>query len=400
MSSSILVINCGSSSLKFALIDTTTQHASLTGLAEKLGLDDAQITFKHQGEKTVQTLAEGNHAAAMRAILAQLQGRGLFDSVQAIGHRVVHGGERFKASTLIDDEVIAAIEDCARLAPLHNPAHVLGIRTAIACFPGLPQVAVFDTAFHQSMPQRAYLYPVPMALYREHGVRRYGFHGTSYRFVSAEAARMLGKPLEETALVCAHLGNGASAAAILGGKSVDTTMGLTPLEGLVMGTRSGDVDPGLFGYLASELKLDVNAITELLNKQSGLLGLSELSSDCRELEDAALAGDGAAQLALEVFSYRLAKQIAALTVALGRLDAVLFTGGIGENSSYLRERVVKLLGFLGLRLDTDANDRCVRGQAGCITAPGSVPALVINTNEELMIALDTAALATPAALTR
>ncbi|WP_024302354.1 acetate/propionate family kinase [Pseudogulbenkiania sp. MAI-1] len=392
MSSSILVINCGSSSLKFALIDTVTQHTSLTGLAEKLGLADAQITFKYQGGKAVQTLAAGTHAAAMHAILGQLQELGLFDSVRAIGHRVVHGGERFKASTRIDDEVIAAIEDCARLAPLHNPANLLGIHTALESFPGLPQVAVFDTAFHQSMPERAYLYAVPMALYREHGVRRYGFHGTSYRFVSGEAARMLGKPLEDTAFVCAHLGNGASAAAILGGQGMDTTMGLTPLEGLVMGTRSGDIDPGLFGYLAGALKLDVNGVTELLNKQSGLLGLSELSSDCRELEDAAQAGNPSAILALEVFSYRLAKQIAALTVALGRLDAVLFTGGIGENSSYLRERVIKLLGFLGLQLDADANQRCIRGQAGCITTDGSVPALVINTNEELMIALDTAAL--------
>ncbi len=393
MKSRILVINCGSSSLKFALIDTASGDAVLTGLAEKLGLAEGVISFKHESGKDSQPLTEASHDAAMHAIISRLRSLDLLDSVKAVGHRVVHGGEHFKASALIDDTVIAEIEKCAKLAPLHNPAHLLGIRTAVQQFPGLPQVAVFDTAFHQSMPEQAYLYAVPMSLYRDHGVRRYGFHGTSYRYVSAEAARMLGKPLAETAVVCAHLGNGASAAAILGGKSVDTTMGLTPLEGLVMGTRSGDIDPGVFGYLASELKLDVNGVTDLLNKQSGLLGLSEISSDCRELEDAALAGDAAAILALEVFSYRLAKHIAALTVALGRLDALLFTGGIGENSSYLRARVMKQLGFLGLKLDEAANNAFIRGKAGRISATDSVPALVINTNEELMIAQDTAALA-------
>ncbi|WP_293764791.1 acetate kinase [uncultured Aquitalea sp.] len=393
MKSRILVINCGSSSLKFALIDTASGDAVLTGLAEKLGLAEGVISFKHESGKDSQPLTEASHDAAMHAIISRLRSLDLLDSVKAVGHRVVHGGEHFKASALIDDTVVAEIEKCAKLAPLHNPAHLLGIRTAVQQFPGLPQVAVFDTAFHQSMPEQAYLYAVPMSLYRDHGVRRYGFHGTSYRYVSAEAARMLGKPLAETAVVCAHLGNGASAAAILGGKSVDTTMGLTPLEGLVMGTRSGDIDPGVFGYLASELKLDVNGVTDLLNKQSGLLGLSEISSDCRELEDAALAGDAAAILALEVFSYRLAKHIAALTVALGRLDALLFTGGIGENSSYLRARVMKQLGFLGLKLDEAANNAFIRGKAGRISATDSVPALVINTNEELMIAQDTATLA-------
>ncbi|KJV26513.1 acetate kinase [Aquitalea magnusonii] len=393
MKSSILVINCGSSSLKFALIDTASHQAILTGLAEKLGLEQGQISFKHAGQKDSQTLSEANHAAAMHAIIARLRELDLLDSVKAVGHRVVHGGEHFKASAVIDDTVIAEIEKCAKLAPLHNPAHLLGIRTAMQQFPGLTQVAVFDTAFHQSMPQQAYLYAVPMQLYREHGVRRYGFHGTSYRFVTGEAARLLDKPLEDTAFVCAHLGNGASAAAIKGGKSVDTTMGLTPLEGLVMGTRSGDIDPGIFGYLASELGLDVNGVTDLLNKKSGLLGLSEQSSDCRELEDAAMAGKPEAILALDIFSYRLAKHIAALTVALGRLDGVLFTGGIGENSSYLRARVIKQLGFLGLQLDEAANEQCIRGKAGRITTADSVPALVINTDEELMIALDTAQLA-------
>ncbi|MDC7704304.1 acetate kinase [Vogesella indigofera] len=397
MTNHTLVINCGSSSLKFALIDAASQRTTVTGIAEKLGLADACISFKQDGKKVELTLAQGDHAGAMKAILSYFDERELTGSVIAIGHRVVHGGETFKQSTLIDDSVIAAIEDCARLAPLHNPAHLLGIRTAMACFPGLPQVAVFDTAFHQSMPEQAYLYAVPMALYREHGVRRYGFHGTSHRFVTAEAAAMLGKPLAESAFVCAHLGNGASVAAVLNGKSVDTSMGLTPLEGLVMGTRCGDIDPGIFGYLAAELNTDIQGVTDILNKQSGLLGLSELSSDCRELEDAAAAGHTGAQIALEVFAYRLAKQIAAMTVALGRLDALLFTGGIGENSPLLRAKVIKLLGFLGLALDPAANDATFRGKAGRITRDGGTPALVINTNEELMIALDTAVLCEPAA---
>ena len=397
MTNHTLVINCGSSSLKFALIDAASQRTTVTGIAEKLGLADACISFKQDGKKVELTLAQGDHAGAMKAILSYFDERELTGSVTAIGHRVVHGGETFKQSTLIDDSVIAAIEDCARLAPLHNPAHLLGIRTAMACFPGLPQVAVFDTAFHQSMPEQAYLYAVPMALYREHGVRRYGFHGTSHRYVTAEAAAMLGKPLAESAFVCAHLGNGASVAAVLNGKSVDTSMGLTPLEGLVMGTRCGDIDPGIFGYLAAELNTDIQGVTDILNKQSGLLGLSELSSDCRELEDAAAAGHTGAQIALEVFAYRLSKQIAAMTVALGRLDALLFTGGIGENSPLLRAKVIKLLGFLGLALDPAANDATFRGKAGRITRDGSTPALVINTNEELMIALDTAVLCEPAA---
>jgi acetate kinase len=253
-------------------------------------------------------------------------------------------------------------------------------------------VAVFDTAFHQTMPQHAYLYAVPMALYREHGVRRYGFHGTSHRFVAAEAAQMAGISLDNSAIVSAHLGNGASVAAILNGQSVDTSMGLTPLEGLVMGTRSGDIDPGLFGYLASALNTDVDGVTALLNKQSGLLGLSELSSDCRELEEAATNGHPGAIIAMEVFCYRLAKQIAAMVVALGRIDVLLFTGGIGENSPFVRANVLNKLAFLGFQLDDAANEAAFRGKAGRISRADSKAAVVVNTNEELMIALDTAAL--------
>jgi len=392
MKKDILVINCGSSSIKFAVIDPSTRASPLTGLAEKLGLPDAFITFKHGQDKIEQALPDGDHAAAMKAIIHQLAALGLFEQVVAVGHRIVHGGEHFKSSTLIDDKVIAAIGDCCKLAPLHNPGHLLGIHGAMASFPDLPQTVVFDTAFHQTMPERAFLYAIPMALYREQRVRRYGFHGTSHRYVSQEAAKTLGLPLESSCFITAHLGNGASACAVKNGQSIDTTMGLTPLEGLVMGTRCGDIDPSIFGYLASSLYMDIQTITDLLNKKSGLLGLSELSNDCRELEIAAGQGHVGAKLALEIFCYRLAKHIASLVVPLGRLDALIFTGGIGENSVGVRQRVMEQLSFLGLKIDTEANPLRVRGQGGLISAPGSTPALVVNTNEELMIALDTAKL--------
>ena len=404
MDSCILVINCGSSSLKFALIDPLTRQEVLSGLAEKLGIAGSQITFKEgptprrsykqPGEKDVQALPEkAAHADAMHAIIERLSHDDLLDHVKAVGHRVVHGGEVFKSTVILTDEVLAEVEKCSKLAPLHNPANLIGIKVAQENFPGLPQVGVFDTSFHQTMPDYAYLYAVPMSLYRDHGVRRYGFHGTSYRYITSKVAGVLGKPIEDIAFVCAHLGNGASATAILGGKSVDTTMGLTPLEGTVMGTRSGDIDPGIIGYLASELSLDVAGVMDILNKKSGLLGLSELSNDCRELQEAAAAGNKAAELALDVFAYRLAKHIAALTVGLGRLDALVLTGGIGENSSYVRAKVLNRLRFLGLEIDEEANQRCTRGTAGCITKEGATPALVINTDEELMIAMDTAAMA-------
>lgn len=387
--SSILVLNCGSSSIKFALIDPSTQQAILTGLAEKLGLEDACVTFKQDGQKLTQPVNPTDHAGAMKGIISELNARKLLDQVIAVGHRVVHGGEKFKQSTIINDEVIKSIEECSKLAPLHNPANLLGIQAAIKCFPSLPQVAVFDTSFHQTMPEHAYLYALPMSLYRDHSLRRYGFHGTSYRFVSQEAARMLEKPLEDTAMIIAHLGNGASISAVLGGKSVDTSMGLTPLEGLVMGTRSGDMDPGIISFLAHNQKMDVDAIDNLLNKKSGLLGISELSNDCREIEEGVEKGHKGAIIAQDIFCYRLAKYIAAYTVPLGRLDAVVFTGGIGENANGIRENVISQLGLLGLSLDKAANDRCVRGVTGRIDRGTGPAVLVVATNEELMIALDT-----------
>jgi acetate kinase len=389
----VLVINCGSSSLKFALINTANEEEILSGLAEKLGGAGACVTIKHDGAKIPSDLAGGAHAEALRHIIAYLDEKGLRTSVGAVGHRVVHGGEAFTQSVKITPEVLKAIEAVSHLAPLHNPANLVGIRAAMECFPDLAQVAVFDTAFHQSIPKEAYLYAVPMKWYREYGVRRYGFHGTSHRYVSEEASRVLSLPLDHSAFICAHLGNGASATAVLNGKSVDTTMGLTPLEGLVMGTRSGDVDPGLLPFIGDIAKMDLQQINNALNKESGLLGLSELSNDCRELEQAKAAGHEGATTALDVFVFRLARYIGALAMSLPRIDALIFTGGIGENSATIRAMVADRLGVLGFALDPQANAEKVRGEAGVISKKGTTPMLVINTNEELMIALDTAALA-------
>ena len=326
--------------------------------------------------------------------MAELEARKLDKRIGAVGHRVVHGGERFKESCLIDDEVIKGIEECIMLAPLHNPAHLLGIRAAMSIFSHVPHAVVFDTAFHQSMPEHAYTYAVPRELYRKYGLRRYGAHGTSYRFVAAEAARLLGRSEEGLRLVIAHLGNGASIAASNSGKCRDTSMGLTPLEGLVMGTRSGDIDANVFPFLHNNAGLNIEQITDLLHKQSGLLGISELSNDCREIEEAAGKGHEGAKLALEVFAYRLAKYVASMSVAAGGLDALVFTGGIGENSDTIRSKTIGYLGFLGLTVDEKANLAARFGEGGIISQAGSTPlAMVIPTNEELMIAQDTAHLA-------
>ena len=323
----------------------------------------------------------------------KLKAMGLESQIAAIGHRVVSGGELYSDSVLIDDNVIAAIEKCIPLAPLHNPANLLGIYAAQNIFKGLPNVAVFDTAFHQTMPEHAYIYAVPRRLYRELGLRRYGFHGTSYRFVATEAARFLGKDINDSRFVVAHLGNGASVAAIRNGKSVDTSMGITPLEGLVMGTRAGDIDASVYEFLADNLNLSVKEVTNLLNKQSGLLGISELSSDCRTIEEEAIKGHEGAKLALEIFSYRLAKYVASMVVAAGGIDALVFTGGIGENSDIIRAKVLNYCSFLGFEVDEQANLAARFGKDGIITtADSKVPSVVIPTNEELMIAQDTARL--------
>ena len=394
MSKLILVLNCGSSSLKGAVLNSENGDVLLSCLGEKLNLADAYITFKVNGQKErVDLSATPNHTGAVGAMLEKLKAMGLDSQIGAIGHRVVSGGEEYSESVLIDDSVMAAIEKCIPLAPLHNPANLLGIRAAQDIFKGLPNVAVFDTAFHQTMPEHAYMYAIPRKFYRDLGVRRYGFHGTSYRFVAEEAANVLGADKNNLKLVIAHLGNGASITAVRNGKSMDTSMGLTPLEGLVMGTRSGDVDPSIFSFLADNLKLSTQKITDILNKESGLMGISELSSDCRVIEEESLNGHEGAVLALEMFSYRLAKYVASMAVAAGGLDALVFTGGIGENSDIIREKVLNYCAFLGFSVDKEANTAARFGKAGVITAAGSkVKAVVIPTNEELMIAQDTARL--------
>ena len=384
-----LVLNCGSSSLKFALLDPDTRELQLSGLAERLGTDGASLRLDREGERRTLDLEGGAHAAALERLLAELADLGLPGGVAAVGHRVVHGGERFSAPALITPEVMEAIRACVPLAPLHNPANIAGIEAAQAAFPDVPQVAVFDTAFHQTMPPVAYRYAVPEAWYRQYGVRRYGFHGTSHAYVAQEAAGMLGRPLEDLRLVTAHLGNGSSVCAVAGGRSVDTSMGLTPLEGLVMGTRSGDVDPGMHDYVARQTGLSLSEITGALNRESGLLGLSDLASDMRELEEAAGRGHEGARLALDVFVYRLAGTVARMAAALGGLDGLVFTGGIGENSALVRAQTLERLGFLGFDLDEAANAAAVRGRSGPVTRAGTLPALVVNTNEELMIARQT-----------
>jgi len=387
----VLVLNSGSSSVKFAVVDPGTGTRVLEGMAEKVGTPEAVLRVqRHPGEPTAEQLADGSYHAAITRILGLLPPDG--PALAGAGHRVVHGGERFTASVLIDDDVIAAIRSVCDLAPLHNPANLAGIEAVRAIRPDLPQVAVFDTAFHQTMPPPAYRYAVPEQWYAGYGVRRYGFHGTSYRFVTARAAALLGRPVGELRLVAAHLGNGCSAAAVSGGVSVDTTMGLTPLEGLVMGTRSGDIDPGVFGFIAERAGLTVAEITDLLTTESGLAGLSGVGNDMRAVQAAAAGGDERAELALDVFVHRLAKAVAAMVVSLGRLDALVFTGGIGENSAVVRGRVLARLGFLGLAEEAAANAAHGRDTGGRISPDGPVVALVVPTDEELMIARDTARL--------
>jgi acetate kinase len=386
----VLVLNSGSSSVKFALLAPGHGERVLDGLADKVGEPGTVLRIRRENRDPEQEqLDDGSFPAVMSRILAQLDAEG---DLAGAGHRIVHGGEKFTDSVLVDDDVIAAIRSFIPLAPLHNPAGLAGIRAVHAARPGLPQVAVFDTAFHQTMPPLAYRYAVPGEWYSRFGVRRYGFHGTSYRYVTQQAARLLGRPAHDLRLVAAHLGNGCSAVAVRDGVSVDTTMGLTPMEGLVMGTRSGDVDPGMFAYLAGQAGQSVEQLNDTLDTKSGLLGLSGLSNDMREITSKAAGGNQAAQLAFDVFVHRLAKAIAALVTSLDRLDALIFTGGIGENSVPVRSRVLARLGFLGLTEDAAANGQHGRQTDGRISRPGPVQALVIPTDEELMIARDTARL--------
>ena len=387
----ILVINCGSSSIKFALVNEAQETFILSGLAERLGSPEAVLHWQQGEHKDSLVLSGADHRLALSHLLPIVQ-QAAAGALHGIGHRVVHGGEYFSSATRLDAVSLQAIRQVAPLAPLHNPANLQGIEAAMKLFPDLVQVAVFDTAFHQSLPEHAYRYAVPEALYREHGVRRYGFHGTSHRYVSQKAAQMAGLPADASSWLVAHLGNGCSTCAVENGHSLDTSMGLTPLEGLVMGTRSGDVDPNLHSHLARTLGWSLEQIDAMLNKDSGLLGLSGLSNDMRTLEQAREQGHAGASLAIEVFCYRLAKSLAAMSCALRRLDGLIFTGGIGENSALIRSRTLDHLSLLGLKLDAQANARCVRGVAGAIHAEGHTRVLVVPTNEERQIALDTLAL--------
>src|SRR5271166_251165 len=400
----VLVLNSGSSTVKFALLHPETGERVLGGLADKVGTPEAVLSVRrYPADAVEEQLPDGSYRAVIARILdladTQPGAKGQAPQVVGAGHRVVHGGDRFSASVLVDDEVLSAIRELIPLAPLQNRADLAGIEGIRAIQPELPQVAVFDTAFHQTMPASAFRYAVPEDWYTRYGVRRYGFHGTSHHYVSQRAAVLLGRPPEELRLVTAHLGNGCSAAAIRDGVSVDTTMGLTPLEGLVMGTRSGDVDPGIFGYLADQTGQTAQELTQALNTQSGLQALSGVSNDMRNVEAAAVQGDKRAQLALDVFVHRLVKAVAGLVTSLERLDALVFTAGIGENSPGVRSLVLRRLGFLGLTEDAEANAQHGRQTDGRISRPGPVQALVVPTDEELMIARDTAGLiaAQPAA---
>ena len=386
MNAPVLVINCGSSSIKYALIDADPQAPRLAGLAERLGSSDARLKGKNSaGESFTQPLPNADHAEALNAILQRLEDR----VPGAVGHRIVHGGEHFTQAALIDDSVIEAIETTAALAPLHNPTNLAGIAATRKVFPDLPQVAVFDTAFHQTLPPRAYRYALPEALYTEHGIRRYGFHGTSHAFVSQRAGELSSRGAG--GWLTAHLGNGCSTAAVWNHQSLDTSMGLTPLEGLVMGTRSGDVDPGLHAHLHRQLGWSLDEIDDVLNKQSGLLGLSGLTNDMREAEEQAVAGHPAAKLALDVFCYRIAKSLAALSCALPKLDGVIFTGGIGENSPIVRREVLALLPHFGFSLDEAANEATIRGKESKLDSVGhqGPEVWVIPTDEEGRIAMET-----------
>ena len=389
----VLVLNCGSSSAKFAVIDPVTSREEISGIAQRIGSAGATLDWKRDGTKDSRPLPGAGHEQALRAISSLLNECGLVDGLVGVGHRVVHGGSEFAGSMAITPEVIAKVVECIPLGPLHNPPNLVGIRLAQELFPELLQVAVFDTAFHQTMPPVAYTYPVPHEWRELHGVRRYGFHGTSHRFVARQALTQTGLPADAHALVTAHLGNGCSCAAVLDGRSVDTTMGLTPLEGVMMGTRSGSVDPAIVGHMGAALGRSAAEILDILNKKSGLLGVSGLSNDMRTVEAEAAKGHERAHLAFDLFCYLLAKSVAGLVVPLGRLDALVFTGGIGENSVTVRARTVRHLGFLGLTIDPSANATHGRGQGGRITREVRPQALVVPTNEELMIAMDTADIA-------
>lgn len=386
----ILVVNCGSSSLKFAIMDGSDNPPILEGIAERLNSVESSITFKHTGNKTVQPLPGHDHRSAVAAIKDWIDfNDDLGISLAGVGHRVVHGGETFSQSVVIDTDVLEGIKECARFAPLHNPAHIKGIEVAQALFGNIPHVAVFDTAFHQTLDADQYLYPIPMRLYRDHNFRKYGFHGTSYRYITQKLAT-LGTDFAPQNSLIAHLGNGASVCAVKAGKSVDTSMGITPLEGLMMGTRSGSLDPSLLSFISDSEHISMKDALNILNTQSGLKGISELSNDCRTIENALEEGNKQAELALNMFASKAAKHLAAVATNLESVDHLVFTGGIGENSILVRSKICERLKMMGVALDEGANEVAPRGEISQINASNSrVCIWVIPTNEELLIAQDT-----------
>ena len=393
----VLVVNCGSSSLKFQLINSETEEVAAKGLCERIGLDGRLVYQPTNGEKEVIEASMPTHTEAIKMVLDALvnEKTGVLkslDEVEAIGHRVLHGGAKISDSCIINDEVISVIEECCDLGPLHNPANLMGIRACMELMPGKPNVAVFDTAFHQTMPEKAYMYAIPKKYYDEYKVRKYGFHGTSHRFVSKETIKFLGLDPENSKVIVAQLGNGSSISAVVNGKCVDTSMGLTPLQGLVMGTRSGDLDPAVLEFICAKENIDVKEMVRILNKESGLLGLSNgLSSDFRDLNEAAEGGNEDAKRAVDCLCYSIIKYIGSYVAAMNGVDAIAFTGGIGENAIPVRETVVKSLGYLGIKLDEEANQ--TRGENKVIsTADSKVKVAIVPTNEELAICQETAEL--------
>lgn len=391
----ILVLNCGSSSVKYKLIDTATDNVMAEGGVEKIGLPDGFLKYKlADGSKAIKELGLVDHKGAVKAVLDILTDPELgcissYDEIDAVGHRVVHGAEKFSKSVLVTDEVLQQVKECYDLAPLHNPANVTGIEAVEEILPGIPQVGVFDTAFHQTMPAKSYMYALPYRFYKEDGVRRYGFHGTSHRYVSARVCEILGVDIEKQRIITCHIGNGGSITAVFHGKSIDTSMGLTPTEGLMMGTRVGDVDPGALTFLMKKHNLSVDQLQTIINKESGVLGVSEISSDMREIEAAVNAGDERAKLALDMYEQRIIKYIGAYAAEMGGVDIIVFTGGVGENQTGLRANVCAPLGFMGITLDKDVNAK-TRGTETVISTPESkVTVVVVPTDEELMIARDT-----------
>ena len=390
----VLVINCGSSSLKYQLIDMENEGVLAQGLVERIGIEGSILTQKVNGEKYIIEQPMESHKDAIRLVLEALvdENHGVIkdmNEISAVGHRVVHGGEKYSESVLVNDEVMAYLEECVKLAPLHNRPNIIGIEACKALMPNTPMAVVFDTAFHGTMPKEAYSYALPYELYKEHGIRKYGFHGTSHKYVSGKVAEVLGKDIKDLKIVTCHLGNGVSLTAVKNGKSIDTTMGFTPLAGMPMGTRSGDIDPAIVIYLIKELGYSVDEVNEILNKKSGILGISGLSSDFRDVRDAAYKkGDERSLLAIDIYTYRIRTQIGAYAAAMGGLDVIVFTAGIGENADMIREGCLKNLEFLGVELDKERNKQ--NGEIAEISKEGSkVKVFVIPTNEELMIAKET-----------